>query len=113
MPPSPRLRIRPKKTNHRFQAGDLGTVVFRHAGNEHVSGLTLFSQPHGGITSRKLTDQESVRVKVIRRPAVLRLAPQKRASGKSIITSANPTSGDQYRNVSRGTSFQNIDRRVR
>ena len=36
-----------------FQAGDLGTIVLHFAGNDHVSGLTLFSQPARGITFQK------------------------------------------------------------
>jgi CubicO group peptidase (beta-lactamase class C family) len=37
-----------------FQAGDLGTIVFHAAGNAHMSGLTLFSQPARGITFQKM-----------------------------------------------------------
>jgi len=36
-----------------FQAGDLGTVMFRRAGHNHISGLTLFSQSARGITFQK------------------------------------------------------------
>ena len=37
-----------------FQAGDLGTIVVRVAGNAHASGLTLYSQPARGITFQKM-----------------------------------------------------------
>jgi CubicO group peptidase (beta-lactamase class C family) len=37
-----------------FQAGDLGTIVFRVADNTHASGLTLYSQPARGITFQKM-----------------------------------------------------------
>lgn len=36
-----------------FQAGDFGTIVFHGDGNNHASGLTLFSQSARGITFQK------------------------------------------------------------
>jgi CubicO group peptidase (beta-lactamase class C family) len=37
-----------------FQAGDLGTIVFRVTTDHHVPGLTLFSQPARGIAFAKV-----------------------------------------------------------
>jgi hypothetical protein len=37
-----------------FQAGDLGTIVFRVTKDHHVPGLTLFSQPARGIAFAKV-----------------------------------------------------------
>ncbi|MFI5095002.1 MAG: serine hydrolase domain-containing protein [Candidatus Acidiferrales bacterium] len=48
----PAVNLNPVAANE-FQAGDLGTIVFHVAGNSHVSGLTLFSQPARGITFQK------------------------------------------------------------
>jgi len=49
----PPVNLNPVAANE-FQAGDLGTIVFQVAGNSHVSGLTLFSQPARGITFQKV-----------------------------------------------------------
>lgn len=48
----PPVNLNPVAANE-FRAGDLGTIVFQVAGNSHVSGLTLFSQPARGITFQK------------------------------------------------------------
>ena len=48
----PPVNLNPVAANE-FQAGDLGTIVFHVAGNYHISGLTLFSQPARGITFQK------------------------------------------------------------
>jgi len=48
----PPVNLNPVAANE-FQAGDLGTIVFRVAGNSHVSGLTLFSQAARGINFQK------------------------------------------------------------
>jgi len=48
----PPVSLNPVAPNE-FQAGDLGTIVFHDAGNNHVSRLTLFSQPARGITFQK------------------------------------------------------------
>ena len=46
----PPVTLHPVGANE-FQAGDLGTIVFHVA--DHVSGMTLFSQPARGITFEK------------------------------------------------------------
>jgi hypothetical protein len=48
----PSVNLHPVGANE-FQAGDLGTIVFRVADSHHVAGLTLFSQPARGITFQK------------------------------------------------------------
>jgi len=50
---NPPVDLNPVAPNE-FQAGDLGTVVFHGVGNDHVSGLTLFSQSARGITFQKV-----------------------------------------------------------
>ena len=49
----PLMKLNPVGPNE-FQAGDIGTLVFHRAGNNHISGLTLFSQPARGITFQKM-----------------------------------------------------------
>jgi len=49
----PAVNLNPVAANE-FQAGDLGTVEFQGAGNNHVWGLTLFSQAARGITFQKV-----------------------------------------------------------
>lgn len=44
----PPVSLHPVALNE-FQAGDLGTIVFRVTGDGQVNGLTLFSQPARGI----------------------------------------------------------------
>jgi CubicO group peptidase (beta-lactamase class C family) len=48
----PPVDLNPVAPNE-FQAGDLGIIVFHFAGNSHVTGMTLFSQPARGIAFQK------------------------------------------------------------
>ncbi len=48
-----RVNLQPVAPNE-FQAGDLGTLLFRVSANQNVAGMTLFSQSARGIAFAKV-----------------------------------------------------------